>query len=73
MALIKCPECGKEISDKATSCQNCGCPTSDAMTKVNHNRLICILFGIVLLASSIILGVYYLQKILNPKHCPLLE
>ena len=26
MALIKCPECGKEISDKAKTCPNCGCP-----------------------------------------------
>ena len=26
MALIKCPECGKEISDKAMSCPNCGLP-----------------------------------------------
>lgn len=26
MALINCPECGKEISDKAASCPNCGCP-----------------------------------------------
>ena len=24
--LIKCNECGKEISDKATSCPNCGAP-----------------------------------------------
>ena len=24
--LIKCPECGKEISDKAGACINCGCP-----------------------------------------------
>lgn len=24
MALIKCPECGKEISDTAKSCTNCG-------------------------------------------------
>ena len=29
MALITCPECGKEISDKATSCPNCGCPNSE--------------------------------------------
>ena len=27
MALIKCPECGREISDKAESCPHCGCPT----------------------------------------------
>lgn len=26
MALIKCPECGREVSDKATSCPTCGCP-----------------------------------------------
>lgn len=26
MALIKCPECGKEISDKAKSCPKCGYP-----------------------------------------------
>lgn len=25
MALINCPECGKEISDKAELCPNCGC------------------------------------------------
>ena len=28
MALIKCSECGKEISDKAESCPNCGNPIS---------------------------------------------
>jgi len=26
MSLIKCTECGKEISDKAQACPNCGCP-----------------------------------------------
>lgn len=26
MALINCPECGKEISDKAVACPHCGCP-----------------------------------------------
>lgn len=26
MGLIKCPECGKEISDMAQSCPNCGRP-----------------------------------------------
>jgi ribosomal protein L37E len=24
MALIKCPECGKEVSDTAKTCTNCG-------------------------------------------------
>ena len=26
MSLIKCSECGKEISDKANACVHCGCP-----------------------------------------------
>ena len=26
MAFVKCPECGKEISDKAAQCIHCGCP-----------------------------------------------
>ena len=26
MALIKCPECGREVSDKAAACIHCGFP-----------------------------------------------
>ena len=26
MALIKCLECGAEISDRALECPKCGCP-----------------------------------------------
>ena len=26
MALIKCPECGREVSDMANNCPNCGYP-----------------------------------------------
>lgn len=29
MALINCPECGKEVSDKAQTCINCGCPLAE--------------------------------------------
>ncbi|NCC02165.1 MAG: hypothetical protein EOM34_16165 [Clostridia bacterium] len=32
MALIKCTECGKEFSDKADACPNCGCPTEKMTT-----------------------------------------
>lgn len=38
MALIKCPECGREISDKASSCPNCGCPIQKKI-KIEHNIL----------------------------------
>lgn len=32
MALINCPECNKEVSDKANNCPNCGYPLSDMVT-----------------------------------------
>lgn len=32
MALIKCKECGKEISDKAKTCINCGCPLNEKIS-----------------------------------------
>ena len=32
MALINCPECGKEISDKATACIHCGYPLQNSAT-----------------------------------------
>ncbi len=33
MALIKCPECGKEVSDKASACIHCGFPLSATTQK----------------------------------------
>ena len=36
MALIKCYECSKEISDKAISCPNCGAPTNLDSDKKNQ-------------------------------------
>ena len=30
MALIKCPECSKDVSDKAPTCPNCGAPIAAA-------------------------------------------
>jgi len=36
MALINCPECKKEISDKAQSCPHCGCPIN--AIKVEQTR-----------------------------------
>ena len=32
MALIKCPECGKEVSDRAAACIHCGFPLSELKT-----------------------------------------
>lgn len=35
MALIKCPECGKEISDKANACIHCGYPINQISNTIN--------------------------------------
>lgn len=40
MALINCPECGKEISDKAISCSNCGNPIQSP-TPEEKEYLVC--------------------------------
>ena len=47
MALITCPECGKEVSDKATACPNCGSPLNDTKfcihcgAKIDKNCVVC--------------------------------
>ena len=35
MALIVCPECGKEISDKSEVCIHCGCPLINTKCSIN--------------------------------------
>jgi uncharacterized membrane protein HdeD (DUF308 family) len=39
MALIKCSECGKEISDKALACPNCGNPVHDTESNIRTIQL----------------------------------
>lgn len=38
MALIRCPECGKEISSNAKACPNCGNPVPKKMVPVHIER-----------------------------------
>ena len=38
MALITCTECGKEFSDKASACPNCGCPTSEIINTNSEEK-----------------------------------
>ena len=39
MALIKCPECGKEISDKASACIHCGYPISNIIENETKDNI----------------------------------
>lgn len=38
MALIICPECNKQVSDRANSCPNCGFPISEYIFEKNQNE-----------------------------------
>ena len=38
MALIRCPECNREISDKATACPGCGYPLQDHTEEVSEKE-----------------------------------
>ena len=50
MALIKCSECGKEISDKAATCPNCGSPTEKAE---EDTKVIAFILGMVVLIALV--------------------
>ena len=59
MALIKCPDCGKEFSDQAAACPNCGRPnvppkpeTPEPSFRVWGCLLIVILFIALMLGAS---------------------
>ena len=68
MSMIKCPECGKEISTKAKSCPNCGYPLSkkhsERQSKYYVFNVILIVFGI-LMALAVLKSNGGLQQNLN--------
>lgn len=45
MAMIQCPECGREISDKASACPGCGAPVQKPGCTVRFERPHAILVG----------------------------
>lgn len=45
MAIIKCPECGNTVSDKAKNCVHCGCPISNEATVIIYGLKQSGLFG----------------------------
>lgn len=61
MALVQCPECGKEISDQAMSCPNCGYVmkkeegvepvTAKLVKKIPDKRVIAIVCTVALIAG----------------------
>lgn len=59
MALIKCPECGKEFSDKAESCPHCGHPSRKGSKKSNKSKKIIAVVGAVVVIAVVAGGAWY--------------
>ena len=38
MALVKCPDCGKQVSDKAQTCPDCGYPIQEVANLVTIQK-----------------------------------
>lgn len=39
MALVNCPECGKQVSDSAMACPNCGYVIKEHFEKIEHEKM----------------------------------
>lgn len=66
MALIKCVECGKQISSKAAACPHCGCPLEHEEVKKNNDtsveviRRVNIWSAILSLSYCIVLFIFFI-------------
>lgn len=65
MALIKCPECNKNISDKAEACPHCGYNLKQKSSKINTGNALENLKGkwdnkYLLILIVLIVGVYFI-------------
>lgn len=76
MALIKCPECDKEISDKASVCPSCGCPihkggdengSNLVVVKPKSKQLFLIVCVCIAILLAVVIGVVVGKKVKSGK------
>ncbi len=54
MALIKCPECGTEVSENATSCPKCGNPLKKTAQGMSGCSLFFLIVAAIIVAVILI-------------------
>lgn len=62
MAMMNCPECGREVSDKAKSCPNCGTPIKklkNALSVWEKAIIITIVFTVVAVIAISVYAHWY--------------
>lgn len=65
MALIKCPECGKEMSDYAESCPGCAMPMTVIRKILADKAVICVVCGAEVIASGVTAAAYIPADIMD--------
>lgn len=75
MALIKCSECGADVSEKASMCPKCGCPLditkqviSDTKKHKKKKKIFFVVAIIVVMITVISVGVFHIKNNNTPDH-----
>lgn len=78
MTLIKCAECGKDVSDKAINCPNCGYPISPSRPAGfapvlieqtgKETKMLILLSVIIFLIGLALMGKYYSNGANDPSY-----
>ncbi|MCD7773985.1 MAG: hypothetical protein LUG85_06460 [Clostridiales bacterium] len=70
MAIIKCPECGNQVSSMAKACPQCGCPidTNVYCPKCGSSDT-SVISGVSKAASVAMWGVFAMNKVKSSYKC----
>lgn len=77
MAMIQCPECGREVSDQAATCPGCGCPLGVAsVAPAKHEKeaslrggaIVGLVGGLSFIAVLVVLTIGTMQSTKEPTY-----
>ena len=63
LALIICPDCGKEISDQSKMCIHCGCLINNQIS--NKKKIIIPIIAVILIVVLVVLGFVLFNRFIN--------